>query len=60
MSQGWTAGQGGDCIGLVLSSWSSSQVVFTFGDTYSSYAPIRSGDSISVEWQGTTFTGTLT
>jgi hypothetical protein len=60
MSQGWTAGQDGDCIGLVLSSWSSSQVVVTFGDTYGSYPPVQPGDSLSVEWQGTTFAGTLT
>jgi hypothetical protein len=58
-TQGWGAGQAGDCIGLIVSSWSSSQVVFGFGNGYSSYSPIASGDQVQVEVQGASFSGPL-
>ncbi len=57
---GWTAGQDGDCIGLIVSSWSSSQVVFGFGNEYANYPAIQSGDQIEVDVQGATFSGPLT
>ena len=41
---GWMAGQAGDCIGLIISSWSSTQVVYGFGDEYANCAPIQSGN----------------
>jgi hypothetical protein len=56
---GWTAGQSGDCIGMLVTSWSSTQVVCTFGNEYSGYTPISSGDQYTVEVQGATATGTL-
>jgi len=52
-------GQAGDCIGLVVVSWSSTQVVFQFGNQYANYAAIASGDQVEVEAQGATFTGAL-
>jgi hypothetical protein len=55
----WTAGQNGDCIGMDVTSWSSTQVVVTFGNEYSGYTPINTGDSYSVEVQGASFSGTL-
>jgi hypothetical protein len=58
-TQGWTAGQAGDCIGLIVTSWSSTQVVFGFGNEYGNYPPIQSGDQIGVEVQGASFTGSL-
>jgi Subtilase family len=58
-TQGWTAGQAGDCIGLVVTSWSSTQVVFGFGSEYGNYPPIQSGDQIEAGVQGATFTGPL-
>ena len=57
---GWTAGQDGDCIGLIVSSWSSGQVVFGFGNEYANYPAIQSGDQIEVGVQGATFSGPLT
>jgi hypothetical protein len=59
VTTGWTAGQSGDCIGLVVSSWSSTQVTFTFGNQYGNYPPIGTGDSFSVEVQGAGLSGTL-
>ena len=38
---GWTAGQDGDCIGLVLQTWSSTQIVFQFGNGYGHYSADR-------------------
>jgi hypothetical protein len=58
-TQGWTAGQAGNCIGLIVTSWSSTQVVFGFGNEYGNYSPIQSGDQIGVEVQGASFTGPL-
>ncbi len=58
-TQSWTAGQAGDCIGLIVTSWSSTQVVFGFGNEYGNYPPIQSGDQIEVGVQGATFTGPL-
>ena len=57
---GWTAGQAGDCIGLIVTSWSGSRVVFGFGNEYASYPAIQSGDQIEVDVQGATFSGPLT
>jgi len=56
---GWTAGQSGDCIGLLVTSWSSTQVECTFGNEYSGYTPINSGDQFTVEVQGASASGTL-
>jgi hypothetical protein len=57
---GWTAGQAGDCIGLIVSSWSGSQVVYGFGNEYANYPAIQSGDQVEVDVQGATFSGPLT
>lgn len=56
---GWTAGQSGDCIGLVVTSWSPTSVVFGFGNEYGGYPPVASGDSYTLEVQGATLSGTL-
>jgi hypothetical protein len=57
---GWTAGQAGDCIGLIVSSWSGSQVVFGFGNEYANYPAIQPGDQVEVDVQGATYSGPLT
>jgi hypothetical protein len=57
---GWTAGQAGDCIGLIVTSWSSGQVVYGFGNEYANYPAIQSGDQVEVDVQGATFSGPLT
>ncbi len=55
----WGAGTGGDCIGLVVSSYSSSQVVYQFGSGYNVYGTANSGDAFNVTVQGATYTGTV-
>ena len=57
---GWGAGTGGDCIGLVVSSYSSSQVVYQFGSGYNTYGTANSSDSYSLTVQGATYSGTIT
>ena len=57
---GWGAGTGGDCIGLVVSSYSSSQVVYQFGSGYNIYGTANSGDAYNVTVQGATYSGTVT
>ncbi len=57
---GWTAGQAGDCIGLVLVSWADGQVVYQFGNQYPNYQAVAAGDQVTVQVQGAGFTGTLT
>ena len=56
LTEGWGAGESGDCIGLLLTSWSSTKVVFTFGNEYANYGPINAGDQIEVNVQGATDT----
>ena len=58
-TQGWTAGQTGDCIGLIISTWTNTSVVFAFGNEYSGYPPVTNGDAYTVEAQGKSSTGTV-
>ena len=58
--QGWTAGQTGDCIGLIVSSYTATQIVYQFGSFYSNFNPVTSGDSYKLEVQGVASTGTVT
>jgi len=58
-SAGWTAGQGGDCLGLTVASWSTSSITLSLGSFYPSVAPIQVGDSFTFELQGNTFSGTV-
>lgn len=55
----WGAGTGGDCIGLVVSSYSSTQVVYQFGSGYNTYGTANSNDSYTVTVQGATYSGTV-
>jgi hypothetical protein len=57
---GWGAGTGGDCIGLVVSSYTNTQVVYQFGSGYTVYGTANSGDGFSVMVQGATYSGTVT
>ena len=60
---GFGAGQGpGDCIGVLISSYTANQIVFTFGSGYgnpSFGALIKDGDSFSMTVLGATFNGTV-
>jgi hypothetical protein len=57
--QGWTAGQTGDCIGLIISSYAATQIVYQFGSFYSNFNPVTNGDSYKLEVQGVTSSGTV-
>jgi hypothetical protein len=56
-TQNWTGGETGDCIGLIVSSWTNTQVVFSLGAFYPDVAAVTRGDAISVEIESTTKTG---
>jgi subtilase family serine protease len=60
-SGSWGAGTGGDCIGLVVSSYTSTQIVYQFGSGYNTYGTANSGDSFNLTVQsGGTYSGTIT
>ena len=59
VTAGWTAGQDGDCVGLVVSSYTATQVVYTFGSNYSNYGLLNAGDSYTLAVAGATFSGTV-
>jgi hypothetical protein len=56
-SEGWSAGEPGDCVGLLVSSWSSDHVVLTLGAGYA-YPLLAEGDSYAVTVLGNTLTAT--
>jgi hypothetical protein len=58
---GWTGGQGpGDCIGLLISSYSDTKIVFTLGSSYASLGDnLTEGDTFSLTVLGATFSGTV-
>ncbi len=56
---GWTAGQGGDCLGLIVSSWSSSKATLSLGSFSPDVTAMQVGDSYTFELQGHLFSGTL-
>jgi hypothetical protein len=58
LTEGWGAGEAGDCIGLLLTSWSSTKVVFTMGSQYANYGPIAAGDQVKATIAGATDTVT--
>jgi hypothetical protein len=58
-TQGWTAGQTGDCIGLIVSSYTETQVVYKFGAGYSHYGQLTSGDAYTLVVRTAKFTGTV-
>jgi hypothetical protein len=58
-TQGWTAGQTGDCIGLIVSSYTESQIVYKFGAGYSHYGQVTSGDTYTLVVRTAKHTGTV-
>ena len=58
LNEGWGAGEPGDCIGLLVTSWSTTKVVFTVGNEYANYGPIQAGDQIEVTILGASDTVT--
>lgn len=58
-TRGWEAGQDGDCIGLVVSSWTANSVTYTFGSGYNTYGALADGDSYAVGLDGATHSGVV-
>lgn len=56
---GWTAGQGGDCLGLTVDSWSASSIMLSPGSFYPDVTAMQPGDAYSFELQGDSFSGTV-
>ncbi len=57
---GFGAGQGpGDCIGVIISSYSDSQVTFSFGSGYHTYGAAQVGDAFTMTVLNATFDGTV-
>jgi hypothetical protein len=54
---GWAAGKAGDCIGLVFSSYTETEVVFHLGSGYREYTPLTKGDSYEVSLNTLTKSG---
>ena len=54
----WTAGQGpGDCIGVLFSSYSNTQIVFTLGSFYGGSFNLGTGDAFTMNVLGATLSG---
>ena len=62
-TRSWAAGDDAspacDQIGLVVSSYSSTQIAFAFGSNYSVYGNLLAGDSFTLGLLGTVFMGTV-
>lgn len=58
-SGSWSAGAPGDCTGLIVRSWSNSQVVLGFGSAYV-WPLLQPGDGYQVSVLGATYSGTAT
>jgi hypothetical protein len=54
----WVAGRGTACIGLLVSSYSDTQIIFSFGSDYSSYT-LSSGADFTLSLLGSSFNGTV-
>jgi DNA-binding beta-propeller fold protein YncE len=60
--EGWAAGEGGsggDCVGLLIESYSDSEVTFAFGSSYSQYGQMETSDNYLVTLLGATYGGTV-
>ena len=60
-TQAWTGGEAGDCIGLVVSSYSPTRIVYGFGSYYDTngLGPANPGDHYTLSVLGKTFSGTI-
>ncbi len=58
-TQGWTAGQIGDCIGLQVSSYTNTKIVYRFGAGYGHYPPVTNGDAYTLTVWGISHKATV-
>jgi hypothetical protein len=59
-TRGWTAGKTGDCIGLVVSSYTITKIVYQFGADYANFAQVTAGDTYKLKVWSATYKGTVT
>ena len=58
-SRSWEAGHApGDCVGVLISSYTDTQIVFTFGSYYPNYLLVG-GDAFTMDVLGGSFSGTV-
>jgi hypothetical protein len=58
-TQGWTAGENGDCIGITISSWTNTKVILGLGSDYANYGAVTTGDSYQLQILGATVNATV-
>ncbi len=58
-TQNWTAGETGDCIGLIVSTYTETQIVYRFGAGYSHYGQVTSGDAYTLVVSSAKYSGTV-
>lgn len=58
-TEGWTAGESGDCIGLIYSEYTETEVVFHFGSAYREYTPITKKDTYTLQLYNLTKKGKI-
>ena len=54
-----SSGEPGDCVGLKISTYTATEIVFTFGPAYRSYPALASGDGYQLTVGGSVATGTV-
>lgn len=63
LTNGWTAGEKSgsidNCIGLLVSSWTSTKIVFQFGSYLSGFSTLAAGDRYQLNLLGTQSSGTV-
>ncbi len=65
LTDGWEAGQMGNCTGVSISSYTATQVTFTFGGGYGNddnnfqYGSLSYGDSFQMNVLGSTYNGSI-
>ena len=59
-TKAWSAGQGSDCIGLIVDTYTPTAIVFTFGSKYGGSDVLSGGDSYTMNVLGSTLSGTDT
>jgi hypothetical protein len=54
-----TAGQTGDCIGLIVKSYTTTEIVYQFGAGYPNFRAVTAGDAYKLKVWGTSKSGTV-
>ena len=55
-----SSGEPGNCVGLKISTYTATEIVFTFGPAYRSWPALAAGDGYQLTVAGSVVTGTVT